>query len=199
MIEALLFDLGGVIINIDFGRSFEVWGRHAGVPASQLSARFSVDDAGQRHERGEIDASQYYAALRQSLQIDLSDAQFEEGWNALILDERHEITRQIAALKPGIPLYVFSNANDTHKRHWERHHSAVLAPFRRVFVSSDIGLRKPDVAAFHHVAREIGVLPERILFFDDLLPNVEGARRAGLEAVHVTTPASVAAALKPFL
>jgi putative hydrolase of the HAD superfamily len=199
MIEALLFDLGGVIINIDFDRSFEVWGRHAGIPGAEIAARFGVHTPYQQHERGEISAVQFYAALRDSLRIALSDEQFEEGWNALILDEKREITRQIAALKPGIPLYVFSNANETHKRYWERHHSAVLTPFRRVFVSSDIGLRKPDTAAFDHVAREIGVAPERILFFDDMLANVEGARRAGLEAVHVTSAASVAAALKPFM
>lgn len=199
MIEALLFDLGGVVIDIDFQRSFDAWGGHAGVPGAEIARRFQFDLPYQRHERGEIEAPAFYAALRQSLQINLTDGQFEQGWNALILEERRDITGLIAGLKPHIPLYVFSNANETHKRHWERHHMAALTPFRRVFVSSDIGHRKPDAAAFHHVAREMGVAPERILFFDDMLPNVEGARRAGLEAVHVTSAEAVAQALAPYM
>ncbi|MEI9885126.1 MAG: HAD-IA family hydrolase [Rhizomicrobium sp.] len=80
------------------------------------------------------------------------------------------------------------------RHHWSRFADG-LKPFRKIFVSSTIGLRKPDKAAFDHVCREIGVPAARILFFDDALENVEGARRAGLQAVHVRSNADVAAAL----
>jgi glucose-1-phosphatase len=63
-------------------------------------------------------------------------------------------------------------------------------------LSSTIGLRKPDAAAFDHVVKAIGVPAERIVFFDDLADNIEGARARGLVAVLVTSPDDVANALK---
>ena len=199
MVEALLFDLGNVLIEIDFGRAFGVWAQHAGLPAANLAKRFSVDDAYQRHERGEISAAEFYASLRTSLGLQISDAQFEEGWNAILIEEKREVTEMIAHLHAQLPTYVFSNANVTHQDHWNRHFAHVVAPFRQVFVSSDIGMRKPEPEAFLHVAREMGVAPQRILFFDDLLPNVEGARAVGMQAVQVKSGADVRAALAGLL
>jgi HAD superfamily hydrolase (TIGR01509 family) len=200
MAEVLLFDLGNVVIDIDFGRAFAAWGAAAGVPAAALAARFEVDAAYQAHERGEITGAQYFAALRESLQLQaLSDAQLEAGWNAILIGEKREVTELIARLPPELPRYVFSNANPAHQLHWERNFAGAVAPFQRVFVSSEIGHRKPDVAAFEYVAREIGVPTHSILFFDDLLPNVEGARAAGMEAVQVTSAEDVRLALAPYL
>jgi putative hydrolase of the HAD superfamily len=71
----------------------------------------------------------------------------------------------------------------------------VLGHFQKVFLSSTIGLRKPDAAAYDHVVREIGVPAERIVFFDDSTENIEGARARGLQAVHVTSTRDVADAL----
>jgi putative hydrolase of the HAD superfamily len=64
-----------------------------------------------------------------------------------------------------------------------------------LYLSSTIGLRKPDAAAYDHVVRSIGVPASRIVFFDDLAENVEGARGRGLKAVHVRSSADVADAL----
>lgn len=200
MAEVLLFDLGNVVIDIDFGRAFAAWGAAAGVPAAAIAARFEVDAAYQAHERGEISGPQYYEALRHSLQLhSLSDAQIEAGWNAILIDEKREVTELIARLPPQLPRYVFSNANPAHQLHWERNFAGAVAPFKRVFVSSEIGHRKPDVAAFEYVANEIGVPTRSILFFDDLLPNVEGARASGMEAVHVISAEDVRLALAPYL
>src|SRR5437588_238105 len=67
--------------------------------------------------------------------------------------------------------------------------------FREIFLSSIIGLRKPDAAAYDHVVKAIGVPAHRIVFFDDLAENIEGAQARGLTAVHVTSPEDVADAL----
>ena len=85
-VEALLFDVGEVVIEIDF-RSVASWAGAAGTAADALQARFAFDDAYQRHERGEIAAGEYFAALRSSLGIDLSDAALVTGWNAIYVNE----------------------------------------------------------------------------------------------------------------
>src|SRR5690242_11142537 len=85
-VDALLFDLGRVVIEIDFDRTFTCWAAHAGCDIAQLRSRFAHDDAFRRHEVGAITDSEYFASLRASLGIDLSDVQFLEGWNALLVD-----------------------------------------------------------------------------------------------------------------
>jgi putative hydrolase of the HAD superfamily len=75
------------------------------------------------------------------------------------------------------------------------HYAEVLESFRRVFVSSEMGLRKPERAAFEAIASAIGVRLEGILFFDDTRANVDGARALGMPAVLVRSPADVADAL----
>ena len=66
---------------------------------------------------------------------------------------------------------------------------------REVYVSSTIGLRKPEAEAYDYVVRAIGVSADRIVFFDDSLENIEGARARGLQAVHVKSGADLADAL----
>jgi len=132
-----------------------------------------------------IGAAEYFASLRTSLGIDLSDAQFAEGWTAIYLGEVPGIRDLLRSLESRWPLYAFTNSNRTHREYWEPRYAAVLRSFRKVFVSCDLGCRKPEAEAFGAIAREVGVPLERILFFDDTLANVEGARAIGMPAVHV--------------
>jgi putative hydrolase of the HAD superfamily len=94
-----------------------------------------------------------------------------------------------------LPLYAFSNTNAAHVAHFSKTYADVLGHFRELYLSSTIGLRKPDKAAYEHVVNAIGVPATRILFFDDSAENVEGARACGLQAVHVKSSEDVADAL----
>jgi len=183
--QALVFDLGGVLVDIDFGRAFAAWGAAADVPAAALAARFSVDDACCAHERGEIDDAAYFAHLRRSLGIDLSDDEMLTGWNAIIGEPTPGIEALVGMLAERFPLYVFSNTNPAHVAHFTPRLAALLAHFRRTFTSCDLGARKPEAEAFARLATSIGVPAARLVFFDDVEQNVAGARRAGLQAFQV--------------
>ena len=194
-VEALLFDLGGVVIEIDFGRALASWAGAAGVPAGSLQVRFSFDEAYQRHERGEIEAGEYFAALRSSLGIDLPDAALVTGWNAIYVNEVPGMRALLRTVGQRLPIYAFTNSNPTHHAFCCAHYAGVLASFRKVFLSFELGLRKPERAAFEAIAAAIGVPLDRILFFDDTPINVEGARALGMPAVLVRSPADVTNAL----
>ena len=194
-VDALLFDLGGVVIDIDFDRVFARWAVHAGRDAAAIKARFRADSWYERHERSEIDAIAYFASLRSSLGIDLSDAQFLDGWEEVFVGEVAGMASLLRRAGEKRPLYVFSNTNPAHQEAWSRRYADVLGLFQRVFASSEIGKRKPDPEAFRTVAAAIGAPAARILFFDDSLENVEGSRAAGMQAVHVRSIADVEAAL----
>jgi putative hydrolase of the HAD superfamily len=197
--DALLFDLGGVIMGLDWDRAFQRWGRASHVPPEALATLFAFDGPYERHERGEIGELDYYATLRRSLAIDIDDDEFRAGWRAVFTEPVHETVALLEKLTDRVPLYAFSNSNPAHQAVWSRKFRQALANFRRVFVSSEMGLRKPERASFDFIAREIGVAPGRILFFDDTLANVEGARHAGLQAVRVSGPDDVRNAVGPWL
>jgi FMN phosphatase YigB (HAD superfamily) len=198
-IDALLLDLGGVIIELDWERVFSHWARCAGQPVDPIRARFSFDDAYQRQERGEIDAWAYYESLRGSLGLAISDDEFDTGWKALFTREVSETVGLLKRLEGRVPMYLFSNTNAAHQAAWATRFAAALAPFRRAFVSCEIGLRKPTRESFLHVADAIGSPARKILFLDDTLENVEGARAVGMPAVHVRSPQDVKRALEPWL
>lgn len=198
-VDALLFDLGGVVIDIDFDRVFARWAWHAGCDIAAIKAEFKPDLHYERHERGEIDAAAYFASLRSTLGMDLSDAQFHDGWKEIFVGEVAGMAALLRRVAARLPLYVFSNSNAAHQQIWSRQYADVLSVFRRIFVSSDIGIRKPDPEAFRTVAAAMGVPVSRIVFFDDALENVEGARTSGMRSVHVKSIADVEVGLKAII
>ncbi len=194
--DALLFDLGRVVLDIDFSKAIACWAGHAGCHPESIVARYVRDEAYRMHEVGKISDEDYFASLRTSLGIGISDAQFLEGWNAIFAGEMPDIAALLPRAAKQMPLYAFSNTNRPHVDYFSREYADLLGHFRTLYLSSSIGLRKPDAAAFDHVIAAIGVPAERIVFFDDLEENIEGARARGLRAVHVTSPRDVGNALK---
>ena len=193
--RALLFDLGGVVLDIDFDRVFHIWAARASCDPQELRRRFRFDDAYERHERGELDASGYFASLRRSLRLRLSDEDLIAGWSDLYVAPVSGIVAVLAEASELFPLYAFTNSNPTHQAVWATRFRLELSIFRAIFVSSEMGLRKPDPGAFSEIVRRTGVPASAFLFFDDTLENVMGARTAGMQAVHVQSTDDVRIAL----
>lgn len=196
--QALLFDLGGVLIDIDFPGAFAAWQRHSPLSLAEVGQRFWRDAAYGAQERGEMDRAAYFRHLMELLEMDAAVEDVERGWNAIFRGQIHETIALVRAVRTQVPCYAFTNTNASHMEVWSSMFPDVVACFERIFASHLIGLRKPDRAAFLHVAAEIGTPPEAIAFFDDSAENVEGARVAGMHAVLVRLPADVAQALEGF-
>jgi len=193
--DALLFDLGRVVFDIDFNKVLATWAGHAGCEPTALAGKLKFDDNFKRHERGEIGDAEFFATLRASLGIEVSDAQFLDGWNAVFTGEIPGVSDLLARAAKRLPLYAFSNTNRPHAEYFRTAYAGALGHFREIFLSSAIGLRKPEAAAYDHVVKAIGVPTNRIVFFDDLAANIEGAQARGLLTVQVKSPADVAGAL----
>jgi putative hydrolase of the HAD superfamily len=194
-IEGLLFDMGGVVIGIDFDQAFRCWTGQSQLPIEEMRRRFTEDDAYKQHERGEIDAAEYFAHLRAVLELEATDEDIALGWNAIYAGEITETLNDILLVRDRLPCFALTNSNPTHQVTWMAIYPRVVAAFHRIFVSTELGLRKPERAAFHAVAEATGIRPTRMLFFDDAQENVEGARAAGLQAVQVRAPSDVKRAL----
>jgi putative hydrolase of the HAD superfamily len=195
-VDALLFDLGGVVIEIDFGRVFQAWAASARVPQSQIAERFSLDAGYEAHERGEIGAQEYCTHLRATLGVTLADDILLSGWNQIFVGAIPGVGALLESLAKSFRLYAFSNTNVAHRAYWQVRYASLLQPFSQIFCSCDLGARKPSAGAFLEVSRRIGVAPARIVFFDDHPDNVRGAREAGLLAHEVHSVDDIRAALQ---
>jgi putative hydrolase of the HAD superfamily len=193
--DALLFDLGRVVINIDFTKALACWAGHAGCAPSDIAARFAADEIYFDHERGRVTDEEFFDNLRRLLGIAITDEQFLEGWNSIFAGEMDGIVPLLKRASQQLPLYAFSNTNRAHIEYFSAAFADLMGHFRELYLSSTIGLRKPDAAAYDHVVRAIGVPASRIVFFDDLAENVEAARARGLKAVHVRSSGDIADAL----
>lgn len=195
-VKALLFDLGGVVIDYDFNRVFARWANDSERSFEEIQSRFSFDHSFEALERGEMDATDYFDSLRTSLGIDISDRQFEDGWNSVYLDEIVGMAELLDFAKQNLPIYALTNSNAVHKKVWSIQFRKTLSRFRTVFNSSDIGSRKPDPEVFHFIANATGVPLHQMIFYDDLMENIVGAEAVGMNTVHVTSISDVEESFK---
>ena len=194
--EALLFDLGGVLVEIDFERAIAAWAPYSPLPPDVLRKLFRHDVYYERHERGEINELEYFAHLATTLRLDASIEQIEYGWNSIFAGEITQTRELVESMRGVVPCYAFTNTNASHMATWSSMFPRVVGAFDRVFTSHQLGLRKPERAAFDKICSLTGTPAPAMVFFDDLAENVEAALDAGLQGVLVRSPGDVAAALR---
>ena len=187
---AVVLDLGNVVLDVDFRRAFSAWSASSGVPEEHFRSRWSMDEPYQRHETGDLNFADYISHLSDLFEVRMSMQAWRRGWNAIFVDLFPAVMPLLTKLQTQLPVYAFTNTNPTHEAAWRRGYPG-LRVFRQIFVSSRIGHRKPDVAAYQLVARRIGLAPEDIWFLDDNRDNVLGATAAGMQAFRIRSEADV--------
>jgi putative hydrolase of the HAD superfamily len=193
--ELAIFDLGNVVFRVDWQPMLERWAGITGRPAAELRARFRVDEDLEAFERGELAPEAFHARLCETLGVRLSFGEFERGWNAIYLGVVDDIGELLDQVRRRVKVVAFSNTNELHCRVWPVLYRDVLARFERVYVSSEMGVRKPEPEGFLRILADCGVAPSRAVFFDDTPLFVEAARALGIRAVLVDSPGAVRAGL----
>lgn len=184
MIQAILFDLGGVLERVAAAPQIEEW-THGQIPASEFWHRWLHAESVRLFETGRIGAEEFSAHVVDELGIQVSPAVFLEGfltWPAGPFEGAFELVSRVRG--QGMRVASFSNSNAVHWPIMQMHQRTAEA-FEANFPSHELGLCKPDREAFSEVARRWGMAPEHILFLDDNEVNCKGARAAGMHAEHV--------------
>lgn len=203
MLPNLLFDFGGVIIDIDYDRT----------PAAmrRLSRAGSTIDFTQAHqaelfdrfETGHLTPAEFRAGLRAAYDLDATDAQIDAAWHAMLLDVPAERLALIGELRRrGHQTALLSNTNALHIAEINERLAAkygfkdgVADVLDRVFYSQEVGLRKPGEEIFHHALNAMNWRAAETLFIEDSPQHVATARRLGLHVLHLTPPLTLTAAL----
>lgn len=182
-----IFDLGNVIIDIDFKRVLAVWSNLSGVPLATLTERFVMGEAFEQHERGEISDEDFAARLSAEMNLTLSFEQFTAGWQAVFVALRPEVIAIMQRLREqGHRVVVLSNTNALHCDYWPQHYPEVMASADHIYLSQQMGVRKPEAAMYQRVLQAEKVPAEQAIFFDDNTDNIMAAQAMGITSVHVT-------------
>jgi len=182
-----IFDLGNVIIDIDFRRVLGVWSNLSSTPLATLAERFTLGDAFKQHERGEISDQEFAERQCDELGIALSFEQFSAGWQAVFVALRPEVITLMQQLRQdGHRVVVLSNNNRLHSSYWPQEFPEVAQAVDHIYLSQELGLRKPEPAIYQHVLTAENIPAEQAVFFDDIEENIIAAQQLGIKAVLVS-------------
>lgn len=194
-IDWIIFDLGGVLIELD------------GPPISPTNSRLSEAEIWQtwlhspavrRYESGQCDRQTFARLLIEEFQLTCSATELLKDFAAWPVGFFPETAALLDALKGQVQLACLSNTNELH---WQRfsQESPVLSQLDEVFVSFAMGLMKPDQEIFHSAQRKLAVPPARVLFLDDNQANVDAAANFGWHSVRVKGIPDVISCLKQYV
>jgi putative hydrolase of the HAD superfamily len=185
-IKNIIFDLGGVLLNINPKKTIEAFGQ-LGMEELIGEKGLSYDhDIFYLMEQGKITPDEFRHGVRKLLPTVVSDDQIDEAWTAMLLDFPKVRVQLVQNLRIHFGIYLFSNTNAIHvaKYHSDfrkQHGFEVSSLFEKDFYSNEIGYRKPSPESFHEIIRLSGIIPEETLFIDDSLANVEAAKACRLK------------------
>lgn len=191
-ISTIIFDLGGVMLNLDTKLSVKAFAELSGLEEKEIYSKFLDEDWSYAFEKGEIDASAFRNELRKSLKVNLPDEQIDQAWNAMLLDLPISRLQMITNLKDKYQLFVLSNTNAIHIDVFNRMVAAttnggsIMDYFDKVYYSCELGMRKPDTDIFTYVIDTNNLKPQETLFIDDMENNIFGAKSVGLRTVHLS-------------
>lgn len=188
-IKAIIFDLGGVLLNIDFSKASTAFKEIGVTDIDEMYAQHTIISLFKDLETGAIIEHDFYEAIKASSKKEITDEQIRNAWNALLLDFRKESMAALRQLKSKYKLFLLSNTNIIHLRAFNRIFETSLIEdafkdyFDKVYFSHEIDCRKPDAEAYQIVLRENNLKAEETLFIDDSIANIEGAMAVGLQTI----------------
>lgn len=192
MIKNIIFDLGGVIFDLDYQRMSQAFNDLGALEFDKVFTLSKQDHILDRYDTGKISSAEFRSALMQKLNITLSDLEFDHAWNAMLVGIPQTRLEFLKNLKEKYKLILFSNTNAIHLKEVlnicksQNGFNSFGNYFHREYYSHLLGRRKPDPEAFKTILLENNLKANETLFVDDLLQNVLSAREVGLYALYFT-------------
>lgn len=204
-IDFLLFDLGNVIINIDYEFTINQLNKLLPKEKKQLTTSFFPSKFHKQYEKGLISTAEFRSEVRNHFMEDWSDDQIDNIWNSLLKNIPEERIDLIKKLRDGYGLAVLSNTNELHIQRLNEillaHYNipSLHSLFDQVYFSHELQLAKPDVEIYEEVAKRLNTNPEKILFFDDLIENLNGAQKVNFRTYLIDHPDALTSFFKNVL
>lgn len=193
-IKNLIFDLGGVILDLSIYSALQSIADISGMDSNRVKQLFVESPGFEAYEKGEITDVEFRDFVRKVYDIDASDEVLDKCWNAMLVNIPLVKLELLDELKKTHNVFLLSNTNDIHVHHI----NTILLPrvtersledfFHHAYYSHTMKMRKPDAEIFQKVLDLENLNPSQTLFLDDNEANIEGASKLGIQTLHVVSP-----------
>ena len=184
-IKNIIFDLGGVILNLNYQATTDAFKKLGVKNFQQLYSQKQQTELFNNFEKGLINSEKFILQLQKTTA--LKEKQIINAWNAMLLDLPKKRLDFILSLKSNYNTYLLSNTNEIHIEYFESQLSKnnQLALFKKcfskIYYSSRIGDRKPNESCFDKVIKENNLIPKETLFIDDSIQHIRSANKIGIK------------------
>ncbi|WP_242928639.1 HAD family hydrolase [Pontibacter vulgaris] len=196
-VKNIIFDLGGVIINIDYNKSITELLKYSKSGSAMEFTQKAQSRLFDLYETGNSTCQEFRDSLRSEYNLEATDEEIDAAWNAMLLDIPQERIDLLLELGKKYRIFLLSNTNAIHLKKFNEivAHSFTIPSldslFEQSYYSHLIGQRKPDAIVFEQIIDQNGLNKEETLFIDDSIQHIESARKVGLQALHLAPPLTI--------
>ncbi len=188
-VKCVVLDLGGVLIDIDYQATEDAFVELGLVDFKERYSQLQQTSLFDAYEKGQISAQHFINKVLDFCPQGTSANKVVNAWNAMLGEFPSEKIELLGRLKNRFPLYMLSNTNDLHivgvNAAWKRATEKEMSVFfNEIFLSFEIGKRKPDAETFLWTAKQTGFSPAEILFVDDSPQHIQGAQSIGMQTYY---------------
>ncbi len=193
MIKNIIFDLGGVIIDLDISATLKQLAQLLDKSIEELNGFYEAEQFLQ-YEKGLLSNDDFRNGIRQLTTRTLPNHEIDKAWNGMLLDLPAKRLELVSHLASDHQLLVLSNTNGIHVKKFNEFLKANTGKddlnhfFDAVYFSHEIKMRKPDAEIYEFVLEENNLNPEETLFLDDNKTNLEAAEKLGIKTQHIDHP-----------
>ena len=190
-IRNIIFDLGGVILNIDYQAPVQAF-QKLGIQTSEaFYSKQQQDELFDLLETGKISGDEFITTLQKQTETAATSEQLIAAWNSILIDFPLRRLQILQQLQLHYNIFLLSNTNEIHEKAFNQllqqtcGYPSLAVFFDKVYLSHRIGLRKPDPAIFQRVLNDNQLNPGETLFIDDSLQHIKAAATLGIQTIHV--------------
>lgn len=196
-IRHIIFDLGGIFLNLDYQLTARAFRRIGVTQYAELFSQHHANPLFEQLETGHLSNEDFFQSIRELTRLPLSNEQITDAWNAMLLDMPTERITWLQSVTQQYEVYLFSNTNAIHYACFENICRRDLgninfnALFRFAGYSHQLGFRKPAADSFRQLLANLRLNAADTLFIDDTPGNIRGAQAAGLNTLFLPPPQHV--------
>jgi HAD superfamily hydrolase (TIGR01509 family) len=195
-IKAIIFDLGAVILNINYQNTIDAFLKLGIKKASTLYSKKKQVNLFNQIETGNITARKFLAELQKETH-NASINQVSKAWNAMLLNLPENRLSLIQSLKKKHSIYLLSNTNAIHIAAFKKKLGRVKWKkfcnlFDKMYLSHELGLRKPNAIIFEYILKEQNLKAHEVLFIDDSHQHIDAAKELGIKTCHLKAGEEIA-------
>lgn len=184
-IKNIIFDLGGVILDLDLEAAYQRFSQLSGLTAREVVQRTEGLMLFKDYETGAVSSSAFRQQINQLLDMQATDDEIDHAWCAMLGGIPAHRLELAGRLRQSYRTFVLSNTNEIHVGHFD---SIIQDHFEKVYYSHELKMRKPNIEIYEAVLSEQSLNAAETLFIDDTLDNIKGAEKLNIKTFHLETP-----------